>query len=405
MRFLILIFCLMTASQVVKADCNTTIVGPTAVCIPGLTAGVYTVNFNSSWPCGSSMNLRISPGFSRMTSIVDATGSEFLNGPVASFNIQTTVAYPLTIRVVWLGSGCQSLTATGSQTGIWPWCGCSDTAVMDVLVLAPAPITDIALVGGEPATSCGNITLCATVPASSCAGTYVWNIKGATLTSPGRCINYFLETCPLGTVSASRVSACGTSGTFSKPFTCAGGSANPYIAHEIMACKGRYWSVDVPGSKVSINVLNDSGNTIQQNGNQIFFDPTELGPVVITVTFTICGQEFTQTLFIQVLECGPPIIKSVEEDPKENGKDQNVALTLSSLEAEVYPNPVVDILNIELDHSKYAATIYNLQGQLLMKMDDLAYSSQIDISELTGGVYFITLVADGAIISKKITKQ
>ena len=403
MRQLTNTFCFLLMSYMSMADCLTTISGPVGLCAPAPATAVYTVNLTGTgWLCGNFMDITLPGTGGTMTSILDANGFELLLAPTASFS-GTRLSFPLTVFVFWGTNGCHSINATGGDGTNLFWCGCSDSAVLNTAVGPPPPLTDITLSGGEPATACGDITLCATGDVS-CALSFEWNIKGETLFSTNRCITYFLETCPLGTVDVRMSNACGNTAVFEKSFTCEDGGVNPYIDHEIMACKGRYWSADIPGSNVKVVVLNDSGNNIVHNGNEVFFTPTALGPVVIMITFEICGREFTQTLFIQVVDCGP-IIKIIEEDPMQNRQDQNETAAINSLEVAIFPNPVVDILNIQFDHSNYRARIYNLKGQLLKEINNLEYTSKIDISNFAAGAYFITLEAAGKIITKKLTKQ
>ena len=405
MRQLTITFCFLLMSFIGMADCLTTLTGPTSLCSTAPSTGVYTVNLTGTgWLCGNIMSLQLSPNSGMMTSIVDADGNELLASPTNSF-IRTRLSYPLSVTVNWTSNGCHGMSAIGGDASGFLWCGCTSSASLDVLVGSPPPVNNITLTGGEPATACGNIQLCASSTISNCANSWTWTIKGETITTSSRCISYFLETCPLGNVDVSMNTDCGSTNKFTKSFTCDDGGVNPYIEHEILACKGRFWSVDVPGSNVKVVVLNDSGNNIEHNGNEVSFMATELGPVVIQITFTLCSREFTQTLFVQVQDCGP-IIKIIGgEDPVQNRQEQKPATDLTSMAAEVFPNPVVDILNIQFEHPNYTAKIYNLQGQLLKQMDNLEYASTVDISGLPAGTYLITLGAEGTIITKKINKQ
>lgn len=56
---------------------------------------------------------------------------------------------------------------------------------------------------------------------------------------------------------------------------------------------------------------------------------------------------------------------------------------------KIYPNPIVDVLNIisEKESSMFEIEIYNLQGKLVY--NELIVSNRIDLSELTSGVYFL----------------
>ncbi|PLX07456.1 MAG: hypothetical protein C0596_11010 [Marinilabiliales bacterium] len=66
----------------------------------------------------------------------------------------------------------------------------------------------------------------------------------------------------------------------------------------------------------------------------------------------------------------------------------------------LYPNPVIDYLNIQQDNF-ISAEIYNLQGKLLIESN----SSKIDVSELASGVYLLTISTKNGVITKKIVKN
>ncbi|MCG8579649.1 MAG: T9SS type A sorting domain-containing protein, partial [Bacteroidales bacterium] len=76
-----------------------------------------------------------------------------------------------------------------------------------------------------------------------------------------------------------------------------------------------------------------------------------------------------------------------------------------SFEAEVlfYPNPMQSVLNVQTDANISNIEIYSLTGQLVQS--DYTGNKQINVAGLSKGVYIVSVVADGQIIRKKITKQ
>ena len=66
----------------------------------------------------------------------------------------------------------------------------------------------------------------------------------------------------------------------------------------------------------------------------------------------------------------------------------------------LYPNPVRNVLNVKAKDLQ-SVEIYNLVGQQVMVTRD----SVIDLSSLTEGIYFVRLVCDGKMITKRIVKQ
>lgn len=65
----------------------------------------------------------------------------------------------------------------------------------------------------------------------------------------------------------------------------------------------------------------------------------------------------------------------------------------------VYPNPTTGILNVEMD-SNFDAIVYNYQGQIVNKFFNS--NSQIDLSDLTSGIYFVEIRTDNSAVVKKI---
>ena len=77
-------------------------------------------------------------------------------------------------------------------------------------------------------------------------------------------------------------------------------------------------------------------------------------------------------------------------DVAENGADF-VAL---------YPNPVKDQLFVKAENLQ-SVEVYNLVGQQVMVSD----RAVLDMSALSGGIYFVRVVSDGQMITKRIVKQ
>ena len=114
------------------------------------------------------------------------------------------------------------------------------------------------------------------------------------------------------------------------------------------------------------------GNTIE-NTAFIFFD---FNPPIITNT--------TETTFVETL--------AVDDIP--------------TITVEMYPNPTSDILYINSDQLLKKATIYNSLGQSVRIKDLEGTNSQIDMSDLGVGVYFVSLqTISGGSEYKQIIKK
>ena len=71
----------------------------------------------------------------------------------------------------------------------------------------------------------------------------------------------------------------------------------------------------------------------------------------------------------------------------------------------IYPNPVKDILNIDLKSDKGSVKIFDLTGKVV-KTADLNKSGTIDVSQLTKGMYLVEIILNGnAKVTKKIIKE
>ena len=81
----------------------------------------------------------------------------------------------------------------------------------------------------------------------------------------------------------------------------------------------------------------------------------------------------------------------------------NVSIEENSLaSAEIYPNPMNDILYIESDDVE-SVTVFNAVGQQVLFVEN---RNEIDVAELNNGLYFVKLVDNkGNTLTKKIIKQ
>lgn len=73
----------------------------------------------------------------------------------------------------------------------------------------------------------------------------------------------------------------------------------------------------------------------------------------------------------------------------------------------VYPNPVKDILTIEVPqtHSETSVELYNLLGQKIMEYNPVNNTEHIDVSGLAQGVYLLTIRQNGINKTVKIKKK
>lgn len=92
--------------------------------------------------------------------------------------------------------------------------------------------------------------------------------------------------------------------------------------------------------------------------------------------------------------------------PVESGYTQTVLIQGAAIKVEdykypkavIFPNPSSGILNIE-NQNIQAIQIYNIAGQ---KIKELAPQTQIDLSEISKGIYFLKLISDKGVLVNKI---
>ena len=57
----------------------------------------------------------------------------------------------------------------------------------------------------------------------------------------------------------------------------------------------------------------------------------------------------------------------------------------------VYPNPMTDVLNIQLGDNQSDVVIYNSLGQVVRRYDNVSGDMQINVEDLNAGMYFIKI--------------
>ncbi|MCK4662264.1 MAG: T9SS type A sorting domain-containing protein [Bacteroidales bacterium] len=85
-------------------------------------------------------------------------------------------------------------------------------------------------------------------------------------------------------------------------------------------------------------------------------------------------------------------------------------LNFNNQSISIFPNPTNEIINIEIKSQKiklFNAEIYNIQGKLIFMKQYKSNSINIDISDLSKGIYLLKLKDEnGSIIkTKKIVKE
>lgn len=76
-----------------------------------------------------------------------------------------------------------------------------------------------------------------------------------------------------------------------------------------------------------------------------------------------------------------------------------------TLDFKIYPNPVVDFINIESNNTKISSiSMYDILGNNVLSLNKLN-NNRLNISSLNAGVYIVKIEADGKSLIQKIIKQ
>ncbi len=78
-------------------------------------------------------------------------------------------------------------------------------------------------------------------------------------------------------------------------------------------------------------------------------------------------------------------------------------ISASGKSISVYPNPVNTLLNIETGQpGRYVIEITSLNGQLMNVSMMVGTSFQIDMTQFSEGVYFVTVRSEAVVMTEKI---
>ena len=139
-------------------------------------------------------------------------------------------------------------------------------------------------------------------------------------------------------------------------------------------------------------IINTLGNTINNPGNSI-------NGTLETIIIENPNEGFLSELAISSCEGNVHEIRIYQ---KILSTDQ---IGLDDRAFAIYPNPGIDMINIDVSGNlKYEATIYDLQGRIMISTTN---QSTIDIQSLPQGTYLIKItdLDSGQNISEKIIIQ
>lgn len=92
---------------------------------------------------------------------------------------------------------------------------------------------------------------------------------------------------------------------------------------------------------------------------------------------------------------------------------ETIALTPESIHenendiVRIHPNPVKDILKLELPYNEFVIEVHDLNGKLMLQEARSSGSNQyyLNVSTLANGVYFLKIISETEVYSKRIIKE
>lgn len=168
-----------------------------------------------------------------------------------------------------------------------------------------------------------------------------------------------------------------------------------------------YNFTDLGGSHIFTVTTSNSGCPWQVTGSvswlQISPTTTQTGNLSVALTTDTCSGGSTLT--------GSFTIAGIPYNVSQSCIATGSGISTNSLGLRVYPNPTSGILNIVgsgIDNGIYKFSLKNVIGQVVLenniKIENNAVQKQLSISELQGGIYFLTIESEKIRTVVKISK-
>lgn len=121
------------------------------------------------------------------------------------------------------------------------------------------------------------------------------------------------------------------------------------------------------------------------NAASTFAIPTDLGDNVFKVT--VSDGEYSKDAELSVYVCNCENVQEYDYD-----------------DVIIYPNPANELINIDIEQSykELYWSLYNVQGQIVVKSSQDSDCRQINVENLSSGLYYLNIVVDGKQMMKKV---
>ncbi len=174
----------------------------------------------------------------------------------------------------------------------------------------------------------------------------------------------------------------------------------------------KFWTGTQYNEAVTAWIDFDRSGTFDNDEIILSTSPDKLTPV--TDTFSVPADAYTGDKTVgmrvalrynqaQLNPCGSYTYGEVEDYAVKIVTPLAVGDNVKANNVQVYPNPAIDVLNVTKVSDKATYTIYNVAGQAISK--GKVTNNKVQVSQLTKGVYMISVDNEGQVTQLKFIKK
>jgi FtsP/CotA-like multicopper oxidase with cupredoxin domain len=162
---------------------------------------------------------------------------------------------------------------------------------------------------------------------------------------------------------------------------------------------GYYGNEVILPSELNAKIISSDGRVLPQEvtSDTILILPGERYTILVN-----SNERFSGNAIINYFNLNTGEIENVQE-PK---IDIDYALSIGEViqnDVEVYPNPTTGIVYIKTEAQIEQLQVIDMDGRIVLERFNLSPNDKIDLSSLSGGLYFVQLEQNNKIITNKIT--
>ncbi len=162
-----------------------------------------------------------------------------------------------------------------------------------------------------------------------------------------------------------------------------------------------YWF----GEWLSVYVVTDSSLSSICLATPIFSDSLPAGQTIFNYSLDISSMAGNQNVYVVFRHhnCNDENFIILDDISVTN---PSIGITENNINIQLYPNPAIDILNIETNFIIQSISIIGINGRLISNEIVNSPIANIKINELTSGVYFCEIKKnDGAVIRRSFIRK